>query len=234
MTDRRVNKWAGWVDGKVKHEILSMHLERDIWTKFAEMLRTNPSLPESYFWGFLTNNYITAQASAIRRQADAHPDVASLGRLLEELHDDPGRLTRTWWIDEWAGNDDWERDQAEHHWREHYGGSVSEHFDPSIAARDKTELAQVASAVKRYVDRHVAHSDTRPVPADGLPTLGEMHEVIGTIGEIYHRYYTLLFPGHSWGTLIPALQHDWQAIFRIPWESSDHGDQRGRRDAVGH
>jgi hypothetical protein len=70
--------------------------------------------------------------------------------------------------------------------------------------------------VTDWVDRHIAHSDRRPILADRTPTLDDVHAAVDHIGEIYKRYYSIL-TAKSWAMLVPALQRDWKAPFRVPW-----------------
>jgi hypothetical protein len=69
---------------------------------------------------------------AVRRQADLHPDVASLAKLLSEVSEDVKALTPEWWIGLWDIHDDDERAYARGQWNEEFGGQVGVHLDPAI------------------------------------------------------------------------------------------------------
>ncbi len=78
MTAQRIAKWKRWIDGPIKNDMFSMHLQRDCWLKVGKMLSQNAErLPESYWWQLMFDTYSTTQAVAVRRQADTHSDVAS-------------------------------------------------------------------------------------------------------------------------------------------------------------
>jgi hypothetical protein len=69
------------------------------------------------------------QASAVRRQADTHRDVASLAKLLSEVRDDCGHLTAEWWVGLWKLGDggrpehvEFEKTMARDQWHKHFGG----------------------------------------------------------------------------------------------------------------
>jgi hypothetical protein len=47
-------------------------------------------------------------------------------------------------------------------------------------------------------------------------TLSEVHDAIDLIGRLFQRYGNALTAA-SWVALTPALQHDWETVFRIPW-----------------
>lgn len=69
--------------------------------------------------------------------------------------------------------------------------------------------------MRRYVDKHLAHSDRNAVPAT-TPTVPELLYAIYVIGDPY-RKYTNLLTASSWVTLVPFIQHDSLAVFREPW-----------------
>jgi hypothetical protein len=219
MADQRIDKWTRWIDGTIKNNVLTMHLQRDAYRKVADILGANADdLPDSYWWEFMRDTYATTQAVAVRRQADTHPDVASLGKLIEQVRDDPVRITREFWLGLWNhdDNDPFSVTLAERAWADHYGGNVGEHLDPSIPAADFDKLTAAASSVKTYVDQHVAHADAAVVSANVTLTLTEVHDAVEVIGDLFRRYYTL-FTAADMALLVPVIQHDWMAAFRVPW-----------------
>ena len=44
----------------------------------------------------------------------------------------------------------------------------------------------------------------------------EVHEVVDLIGEQFTKYYNLL-TASTYVLLVPVIQHDWLAAFRVPW-----------------
>lgn len=89
-----------------------------------------------------------------------------------------------------------------------------DHLDPTVPNDDLMQLAWVAAEVKIYVDEHVAHNDARP--SAGLPTFGDLNASIDLIGELFAKYANLLTAA-MWPILVPAIQHNWKAIFAEPW-----------------
>jgi hypothetical protein len=214
MADHRIVKWTGWVEGTIESNVLTMHLQRDAWLDVAKIVRENGQLPDSYWWQFMFDTYSTTQAVAVRRQADTHRDAASLGKLVEELRDDPSQVTREFWLGLWDSTDTWDQHIAGQQWDENYGGSVGTHLDASIPAADLDALTAAAASVKGYVDEHVAHADA--TPAGVTLTLQDVHGAIDVIGDVFRRYYSL-FTAAGMATLVPAIQHNWKAIFQEPW-----------------
>jgi hypothetical protein len=167
------------------------------------------------------------------------PQAASLGRLICEIGEASTVLTQEWWIGLWdgdEGNDPHWRQRAEMAWADQFGGEVGAHLDPAIPVRDLAELRDGSQKVKDYVDRNVAHLDARMIPAEEGPpteepaeaptrrgdnlTLNEVHDAIDLVGRLFCRYGNLLTAA-SWVDLTPTIQHDWEAVFRLPWMEDD-------------
>lgn len=215
MTDPRIEKWTRWCEGPIQNSILTMHLQRDTWQQVGRILTEHGRLPDSYWWEFMVDTYAVTQAVAVRRQADTHPGVASLGKLISEISEDSDRITREFWLDLWA-DDPFDILIAQREWAATYGGTAVSHLDPAIATADLSMLRSASAVVKNYVDKHVAHADYRAARSGVTLSLTEVHDVIDVIGTLYQKYYSLL-TAHSMGTLVPIIQHDWTAVFRQPW-----------------
>jgi hypothetical protein len=216
MADQRIEKWTRWIDGTIKDNVLTMHLQRHAWREVSAILEENGRLPESYWWKFMLDTYGQAQAVAIRRQADTHRDVASLGSVLTELQEDPALVTPAFWVGLWDAPDEYDLRYAEGQFAENYGGGIGTHLDPAIPAADFDALTAAAAEVRNWVDRHVAHADASAVPASVTLTLQDIHDAIEVIGELFGRYYTL-FTAADMPDLVPLLPPDWKAVFVEPW-----------------
>jgi AbiU2 len=232
VADPRIEKWERWFEHGITNDLYTMHLERFAWKRMEEIARENPDLngTESYLWEFLFDIYAKTQAAAVRRQADTDPQAASLGRLIWEVEKTPDLLTRDWWIGLWkeAEDDAYWKQVAEKAWADQFAGTVGDHMDPAVAAADLAKLRDGSRKVKEYVDQNVAHLDARTLPGGGgappdAPkrkgselTLNEVHDAIDLIGDLFKKYGNLLTAA-AWADLTPAIQHDWEAVFRVPW-----------------
>jgi AbiU2 len=216
MAHQRIEKWRGWIDDRIKHEVVTMHLHWDTWSHVQKMLAANSALPNSYWWEFMADTYGITQAVAVRRQLDTHRDVASLGKLVAEIAEEPQIITKAFWLDLWDTTDRIDPSLADRSWHQQFGGEVGDHLDPAIPMADLDAARQASEGVRRYVDKHLAHSDRNAVPASSLPTVPELHYAIDMIGHVYKKYANLL-TASSWITLVPIAQNDWMAVFREPW-----------------
>lgn len=216
MEDSRIEKWTRWCETTIKDNVLTMYLHRDTWREVSKIIKDNGQLPDSYWWQFMWDTYAVTQAVAVRREADIHKDVASLGKLIQEIRDDPSRITRDFWIGLWDTDDELMLMRAQQGWTKQYAGSTGTHLDPAIPSADADALTAAASKVKAYVDQHVAHADASAASAGVTVTLTEVHDAIDVVGHLFKRYYNLL-TASSYGSLVPLIQHNWKAVFREPW-----------------
>jgi hypothetical protein len=46
--------------------------------------------------------------------------------------------------------------------------------------------------------------------------VSDVHQAMDTVGELFRRYYDL-FMCSSYATLVPVMQEDFYAPFRVPW-----------------
>jgi hypothetical protein len=128
VTDLRIAKWKRWCEGTIYNNVLTMDLHRHVWNEAGEIIEGNAELPDSYWWEFMRDTYATTQAVAVRRQADTHPDAASLGKLIQEIEGDSQRITREWWLGLWDLTGPFaelEAARANSGWHTQYGGDMA-------------------------------------------------------------------------------------------------------------
>jgi hypothetical protein len=215
MTDERIEKWTGWIEGTIWKNVLTLHLQRDTWRDVSQILQENGELPDSYWWKFMVDTYGVTQGMGVRRQADTHRDAASLGKLLQEVGDDASRITQDFWVDLWHTTDPADLEHARRVFAEAYGGTVATSLDPSIPAVDLDGLRAAAATVKDWVDQHVAHADASPAPTSETLTLSDIHQAVDVIGDLFKKYYLLFTAAEV--EVVPIIDPKWKLVFRVPW-----------------
>src|SRR6185503_12401717 len=143
--------------------------------------------------------YAATQAMAVRRQGDLDRRVASLARLLSQVAKHAELLTPEWWVGLWniEAEDGYERAYARGQWDDTFGGKVGVHLDPAIPRGDLKRLRDESEIVKKYADKHIAHSedpgppqDPGAAPPEAIVTVDDVDHAIDVIGEIFTRYYS--------------------------------------------
>ncbi len=217
MGDSRIEKWLSWCEDEIRPEVLTMYLQRYVFRAVGEIVEAHGSLPPSYYFDYSRDTYATTQAVAIPRQAETSPRVITLGRLITEVASDPERLSRRFWVGLWTNDDAKRFGLPDSAFTRQFAPQGGDHLDPAIPAADLSRLATVAASIKIYVDQHVAHNDAKP--SSGLPNFDDLDASIDLVGHLFKKYANLL-TASTWTTLEPAIQDDWQAIFRYAWLSN--------------
>lgn len=209
--DSKIEKWQMWLDKNIRQEVVGMFHHRHVYRTVAEVVDRHGSLPPSSVFDFIRDTYGATQSIAVRRQAETRGRVISLGRLLREISDDPGRLTREWYLTLWDEDD---QAYAQRSWDNGWFAAPTGHVDPEPVRADLARLAEESERVKDYVDRHLAHHDRDPLSE--LPTFEDLNGAVDVIGELARKYAHLL-RAEDWITLVPVPQYNWLAPFLEPW-----------------
>jgi AbiU2 len=210
--DSRVEKWKGWIETQIRAEVLGMNNHRAIYQELGRITNEHGALPPSHFFNFLADTYGATQAIAVRRQAEVDVRVISLGVLLHEIAGDPERLSRERFLSQYDSID--RSTRGEPVWAERFGGTIGKHVDPDLVRADLEELRKGTARTKDLVDKHLAHTDKKPLA--NPTTFAELHDAIDAINAQFEKY-VLLLTVSSYATLVPVAQYDWLAIFRQPW-----------------
>jgi hypothetical protein len=210
----RREKWLRWID-RIREDTIFAFTSRSMWRGVNQIIADNPDIPDSHFFFYWGESYVSRQASAIRREADTRDDVAALGRLLLELVDTPELITRQWFVSGY----DW---GMQHMGDEHFDrwttgrGSLEDVLDPAVPARDLALLRTSAEMIRDDVNARIAHRSKRePPPKSGALTFKDLDDALDVMGELVVKY--LAFLTHGGWSLEAIPQYDWVAPFRIPW-----------------
>jgi hypothetical protein len=222
VLDPKIEKWTRWIDGAVYLQVVRIHFHRQIWRGVQGVIRANDALPPSAYWAYHTEVYSDTQTVAVRRQTDLDPRVASLGRLILELREEPQRLTVDRWLRQWAAQDEDDLEFARGRWSSRFGGKVGEHLDPAIPAADLDRLLAAVASIRDYVNSNVAHAEDFESTRALIPasiTFDELDSAIDTIGNLFRKYADLIactdIDFHI------QMAPDWLAPFRQPWIRND-------------
>ena len=198
-------RWRQWLS-TIDQDITTVFLFRATWLTVGRIVRANNDIRPSHFFAYQASIYGTSQALALRRLTDERRDVVSLARLVKDVRNHATEVTREWWLALQPG--------AEVSDFRQFTTTSMNHFDPAIADEDLKRLRQAVAPVKKYVDHHLAHHDRDPTKA--IPTFGDIHLALDTVGAVFRRYYALL-TGADRPIMVPVPQPGWHLPFTVPW-----------------
>ncbi|MDY6834640.1 MAG: hypothetical protein SVY53_07585 [Chloroflexota bacterium] len=225
MNIQKMDKWRKWLGdankhGTIIHEMAELAMIRSIFSGLKEIVDNNPSLhQQSAFYHVFTVNYAHSVLMYIRRQVNYDRESKGLIMLAYDLkkncssitQDDYASLYTRVSVDEHDRRyrDIWGRSN----FLKHFGGQTKTHLDPDIIQSDIEELLAIHKDSKSFTDRRIAHLDKQEPTS--IPSLSQLDSWCDTLNEKLKKYIFLLEAADY--HIEPVLQHDWKAIFRVPW-----------------
>jgi hypothetical protein len=216
--DAKLSKWLRWLE-VIKGEVQDLVMTKCTFRDVHKLIKDNPQLHQpSSFYDYLSRTYVSHVVIGIRRQLKCDSQSISLAGLLEELVDTPEVFTRAYYVGLYKGS------VVEHFANKDFDKFAiqgSPHIDPTLVAADLAQLRVASMRCEDFADKRVAHRDKRE-PKE-LPTYNEVDACIDVLDNLYVRYL-LLFHASNMTSLLPEMQYDWKAIFRVPWISPTKTD----------
>lgn len=213
-TDPKFQKWLRWID-QIKDDTEALFINKAIHERYLEIVKVNPDIQApSDFHEWTIRNYGSYMVMGIRRQLDTDSDVVSLKRLLEELKDNPGLLTKKWFRTLYSGLEGKMPIPAESFADgdfERHAGKL-EYFDPQIAESDLSKLEELGKNIMTFANKEIAHNTSVKVSI----TFNEINAFFKVFEEIVKKYI-LLFTAAGYDSLTPTWGYDWDEIFTKPW-----------------
>ncbi|MDQ5807154.1 MAG: hypothetical protein M3320_00600 [Actinomycetota bacterium] len=223
-----VTKWREWINGRIRDDVLRLHQQRIVWDGMQQVIRHNADLPRvSVLWEYLFDTYTAAQAAAVRRLTETEDtQVQSLGQLLHQIGaGDQRTVTREWWMSGWPTN--WNEEAEGLRLFESVAGAGAAEFPAQKARDDLQRLRATATKVKDFVDRYLAHMDKRGLDVAHLPKVGELHDAIDLIRDLYASYSLLLTTTPDARRELDLPLENWRDPLKLPWiprAGSPHSD----------
>jgi hypothetical protein len=183
-----------------------------VYNNAPEVVLSNGTFPS-----WIKQNYIGAQAMAIRRQLDTkHADVVSLARLIQDVSRNAQVLSR----DRYAA-----RTNAGELADEFFDQMVDpglDHIDRNAARADLAKLKTRTRKLRDWATNEVAHyNEAKGTFGVGL-TLGDIHAAVDLIVDLSIRYRELIL-GATMARSVAMLW--WQRALEVAWIPPDQRQQ---------
>ena len=235
--DKLHEKWKDWLY-HLRHEVVRLYMDRQIWESMRQALLDAGG--DGVFLRHYSLLYAESQAVGVRRIVRPDSDSISLGRLLAHIVNRPDIPTKDRYLAEVrAGEAGYVRDFIEEHEARYYDQEWTTdagQFDVARVQEDHDTLQAAALNAMKWVDRMVAHLDSRGW--DGRVTWKDLDDSLDLVGETFARYDKLV-TGFHWDSFHTSLT-DWQAPLRQgltfpeePFEREVLGRSRARPDPKG-
>ncbi len=208
-----VERWERWLT-RAYAEVVVLRDYEASWDDLDDAVKANRAIPQpNHVMDFIQQLFGIAVAVGIRRQSDADRRAANLRRVISEIGDNPGVITRDAFVADYqelmrdVGHADFDK----------FAGPGGMHVDAAIIATDLAKLDAGTKAVKTFVDKHLAHSEDQASASLSFP---DMRDSLREISELIRRYYLLVHRGSLLST-VPTKQYDWLRPLLVPWVPDD-------------
>ncbi len=213
--DQQFKKWDMWL-GKIHEDVENQLISRYIFWEVQSIIDANPRIQQpSAFYGWMGTVYAATGAAGVRRQLDLDKQSISLIRLLEEIINRPGVLSRKRFVALWLFKDP-SLERSAHLWFDELVGPGKPQIDPSVVEAEVKELRNKAKILERFATKRVAHLDKNPPKR--LPTYEELDACLDYM-EILLKKYVMLLRAERYD--LPVWVTDWKAVFRESWITPD-------------
>ena len=196
---------------QVKAAVFDLTHKRHIYREVTAIIQANPRLNvPSAFYDWMRRVYITDMTIDIRKLVDWDRRTVSFVTLMQEIEDHPEVISRRRYVSKYRGllrrygNRDFER----------FAKPGAEFIDRKIIRRHRRELIDSQRRLREFVNRHVAHRSRYLLRR--LPTYSELDACVDLIGKLL-KEYALLLEQIALTKIVPVIQYDWKAPFRVPW-----------------
>lgn len=197
-------------------DVQDLLLDDHIFWELQKVVEANPEFTEAsgLFTQWIASSFVQATAVGVRRQAKVDIDSISLARFLAEVEKYPSLVSRAHYMSLYAGKDAWLLEIGEDDFNT-VAGVGAANLPMAVAQKQMADLKAAVRGIEHYVDRRVAHYDTRGL-ARATPTFTDLTTSLQTLERLIILYWRLL-KGPSMTTMLPTIQFDWQDIFRFAW-----------------
>lgn len=206
-------RWRSWLPAMTR-DLSDLLGKREIFWELQDIAKNNPKfLSPQAFFDWMCRNYIAAASIGIRSFNDLSPDSHSLGRLLYEIIERPGCISRRSHIALYRG-----MPNGSFHGNRTFDINVGEgaHYVSSRTVRsDLRTLEEDLSRVRLFVNKRIAHR-TGSGALRRVPTFNEMDAALDTLDRTLCKY-RLLLTASGMTSCFATRQYNWRSVLYDPW-----------------
>jgi hypothetical protein len=206
-------KWRRWLSA-MRSDVMHLYQRQEIFWQLQDVAQHNEKvLKPGVFFEWMCQNYVVYMAMGIRSFDDMDSRSHSLGRMLYELLEHPGAISREFYC----------RIYSSTPMGTEYGiasfnelvGKRASALGPRAIRADLSRLEAACERVRRFVNKRIAHRAT-PGAIRRLPRFNELDAALRVIESLVLRY-SLLLTGNGTASLQATSQYDWRHVLYDPW-----------------
>jgi len=146
----------------------------------------------------------------VRTLVDWHVNSISLVKLMQEIRDHPEVISRRRYTAKYTG---WLRPHG-HSDFDRFAGHGKNQIDAKLIERQRKNLIASQRKIRTFVNKHIAHTSKNRMR--NLPTYADLDVCVDLLEDLAKKF-TLLIEQKGLTDVVPVIQYDWKAPFRVPW-----------------
>ena len=190
--DERRARLIGWLEA-IRTDVQDLALDHHVFWEIQAIIKANPKFASAsnLVNQWMASSFVKSAAVGVRRHVKTGDDSISLKRLLTEVKQHPELVSREFYLAFFADGLEWLRETNGNEYFDSLSGAGGQHIMPDVVEKQLLQLEAAANSIEHYVDRRVAHYDTRGL-AKPLPTFKDLEGALRTLEEQVIFYWTLL------------------------------------------
>ena len=205
--------WIKTIDQVI---IDSIREEKVIFDGYDALVESNTAISSPWnFHQWVLNNHGHSLMLQVRKLVDPDSRTYSLRKLLGEIANSPGTITRCAFF---AAYPKHHRGIAAMNWVKYTGGTNVDRLQKSVPLQDIDLLKRLSERICTLVNRDIAHLDRRR--RRRKTNFDEIYEVLGKIVSIGAKYGDLLGRPVADDLDNFVITYDWMSVFDVRWRKS--------------
>ncbi|MDB5189997.1 MAG: methylase [Parcubacteria group bacterium] len=212
MNSDLLKNWKEALEG-ITNNVIDMVESHFLFVRTMEVATANLDLGEGgFFWDHLKKNYASAMVLGIARQVDDRKEVESLHKFLKDLKKNHKIITKDWYASEYEKSPALGKEFGEIAFEKDFGSGES--LDETIVQTDIDALVLTTSKIEDFRHKRVAHKNKDKTLIFDV-SFDDLTHALEELERIVKKYQVLI--NQSGMELMPAIQYDWEKVYRVPW-----------------
>lgn len=208
-------RWRKWLP-EINRDLSNLLGKREIFWGLQDIAKENPRILEhGAFFEWMCNNYIAAVVMDIRGFVDERRDVRSLWRMLYEILEHPGVISRRAYCALYRGTSLIEGFDMPDRFFDNIAGKGRDVLGQRDIRRDLSSLEDSSARIKKFANKRVAHR----AAAGELrrnPKFNDLDAAMDAIDRIFCKYNNLL-TASGMTSVFAIRQYNWMESLYEPW-----------------
>lgn len=206
-------RWKEWLPD-IRRDLQDLLGRQEIFWDLQEVAQENEAiLNPGEFFDWMCTSHLIAISVGVRCHVDFDKRSHSLARILYEMLENPGIISRDWHVRMYQKSPFGE-DLGHMSFNASVGKSAKCLSQTAIRS-DLRRIEDASERIRRFVNKRVAHRASQGA-IRRLPYLNELDSALNTLDAVFCKY-NLLLTAEGGSSLRATRQYDWREVLWNPW-----------------